>query len=437
MPTHSAKARKLLKQRKAKVVYLKPFTIQLNYETTEYTQNMTLGIDPGYLNVGFSVVSDKKEYISGEVKLLQGMRERLEERSSYRRNRRGRLRYRKPRFDNRKIEKGWLAPSIQHKLDSHVRIIEKMKRVLPIQNVVIEVANFDIEKIKNPDISGVEYQQGEQMNFWNVREYVLHRDKHQCQNPNCKNKAKEFILQVHHIVFRSNGGTDAPNNLITLCTKCHTPANHKKGKFLYEWQTNKPKLKSFKDSTCMTTLRWRLINMEDAKVTYGYITKSKRIGLGIEKTHNNDAFVVAGGNQQKRCEPITFQQIRRNNRSLERFWDAQYIDVRTSEKVKAAELNCGRTTRNKNENGENLRIYRGQKVREGHRRIRRQRYFYQPNDLVKFEGQVCRVVGTVSNGKSVRLDIGRYPTPSKLTLYKFAKGLVAMQSFIYLIASFI
>lgn len=287
MTTHPAKARKLLKANRAKVVTTNPFTIQLNYETTEYTQDNTLGVDSGYLHIGFSCVTEKKEVLSGEVNLLKGVSERLSDRRMYRTQRRSRKRYRKPRFDNRKAskKKGWLAPSVQHKLDSHSRFIEKLKKYLPITKTVIEVANFDIQQIKNPEIKGIEYQQGEQWGFWNVREYVLHRDHHKCQNPTCKNKAKQPILEVHHIVFRDNGGTNAPSNLITLCSKCHTPANHKKGKFLYEWQFSKPKLKRFKDSTFMSMVRWRLASIEGAKITYGYITKTKRIRLGLEKTH--------------------------------------------------------------------------------------------------------------------------------------------------------
>lgn len=428
MPTHPAKARKLLKAKKASVITTSPFVIQLNYETTEHTQDVTLGTDSGYLHIGFSCVTEKKEVLSGEVDLLKDMSERITDRSMYRSQRRSRKRYRKPRFNNRKAskKKGWLAPSVQHKLDSHIRLIGKLRKHLPITKTVIEVANFDIQQIKNPEIKGIEYQQGEQWGFWNVREYVLHRDNHKCQNPNCKNKSKQPILEVHHILFKDNGGTDAPNNLITLCSKCHTPANHKKGKFLYEWQFNKPKLNSFKDSTFMSIVRWRLAGIEDAKITYGYITKTKRIRLGIEKTHYNDAFVIAGGTEQQRSKPLNFVQGRRNNRSLEKFYDAKYIDNCTGEKVAAAELNCGRRTRNKNHNGENLRIYRGQKVSNGQRRIRKGRYFYQPNDLVWYEGKICRVVGTINKGKNVKLDNKKNPNPNKLKPYKFHKGIVVV-----------
>ena len=118
----------------------------------------------------------------------------------YRTQRRNRLRYREPRFDNRNKDDGWLAPSIQHKLDSHVRFVEKIKELLPISKVIVEVANFDIQRINNSNIEGELYQQGE-LGFWNLREYVLHRDGHKCQNPDCKNRSKQMILEVHHIGF--------------------------------------------------------------------------------------------------------------------------------------------------------------------------------------------------------------------------------------------
>jgi len=102
MTTSNAKARILLKSKKAIVKELKPFTIQLTYETeTHYIQNITLDIDSGYNNIGFSAITNKKELITGELKLLQGMKERLLEKTMYRKQRRSRLRYRKSRWNNR------------------------------------------------------------------------------------------------------------------------------------------------------------------------------------------------------------------------------------------------------------------------------------------------------------------------------------------------
>ncbi|HUW64467.1 MAG TPA: RRXRR domain-containing protein, partial [Spirochaetia bacterium] len=125
-----------------------PFTIQLLYECNHYTQPVTLGVDSGYAVVGFSAVSAGKELIAGECELLDGQVERNKERLMYRRQRRSRKRYRAPRFDNRKKPEGWLAPSIQHKLDSHVRLVEKISAILPVTEVIIEVAAFDIQAIK-------------------------------------------------------------------------------------------------------------------------------------------------------------------------------------------------------------------------------------------------------------------------------------------------
>ena len=136
MPTSNAKARKLLKQKKAKVVSLRPFVVKLTYKTkTEYTQKLNLGVDSGYSNIGFSVIDAKQEYIAGEVKLLEGMKKRLLEKASYRRIRRSRLRYRKARWNNRvkSKKKGWLAPSLKHKLDTHIKFIDYLKNILPIE----------------------------------------------------------------------------------------------------------------------------------------------------------------------------------------------------------------------------------------------------------------------------------------------------------------
>lgn len=423
MPTNPAKARILLKQQKAKVTTVKPFTIQLLYDTTDFIQPVILNVDSGYLNIGISAKTDKEELLSGELKLLQGMKERIYERSMYRKNRRQRLRYRKAKWNNRKKSQGWLAPSIQHKLDSHIRFIDKLHKLLPINKIKIEVANFDIQKIKNPDIQSIEYQQGDMLGFWNVREYVLHRDNHQCQNPNCKNKDKNPILEVHHLNYRINGATERPDDLITLCNKCHTPENHKG--FLRSW---KPKLKNFKDATFMSMVRWIMVNKLNEKYnveySYGYITKNNRINLHLGKTHYNDAYCISGTFSNKRVTPIFFEQIKRNNRSLETFKDAQYIDKRTGEKVNASILNCGRTTRNKNKDGENLRKYRGEKIRYGIRSIRKQHYFYQPGDLIKYENKIFTVKATQNKGKYVSLkEIKKVPRIDLLAPYKFRKGI--------------
>lgn len=253
MPCHSARSRLLLKQGKAKVVKRTPFTIQLLYGSSGYKQ------------------------------------------------------------PDRKKSEGWLAPSIQHKLDSHIRIVHQVKAVLPVSQINVAVAAFDIQKIRNPGIEGAGYQDGAQKDFWNTREYVLYRDGHKCQH--CKGKSKDKILEVHHIVSRQVGG-DSPNNLITLCKACHDKVP--RGKIVLKIKPSN----SFKAETFMTMVRWRLVDQLRAlgnvvNHTYGYVTKSGRIALGLAKSHTNDAFVIAGGSGQRRSLlQYLVQQVRKCSRKL-------------------------------------------------------------------------------------------------------------------------
>lgn len=421
MPTNRhGKVRILLKQKLACVVKNKPFTIRLLYDTKEYIQPISLGIDSGYTYIGYSAITKDKELISGEVILLSGQSERLKERAMYRRQRRARLRHRKPRFNNRKRDEGWLAPSMQHKYDSHIRFIEGLKKILPITHITIEVANFDTHRLKNPSISGSDYQNGEQKGFFNLREYIFHRDNHTCQI--CG--SSDAILEVHHIGFWKKDSSNRPANLMSACVKCHVPKNHQEGAILWGL---KPINKGFKEATFMSMIRWRLVNSFGCNYTYGYITKSNRTKLGLDKSHSNDAFVIAGGNAQVRTLNTNFTQIRRNNRSLEKFYDAKYIDSRTGEKVSGQQLFSGRRCRNKNLNTENFRHYRKEKVSKGRRSIRTKRYFYQPNDLVKLNNVIYTVKGTQNKGVYVALKGQKKVVKTELlTPYKFMSGLVAV-----------
>ena len=239
MPCTKAKARKLLKKNRAKIVKYTPFTIQLLFECENKVQSINLGVDTGSKFIGLSATTKDKELYSSEIELRDDISKLLATRRQNRCTRRSRLRYRKPRFNNRtkRKNKGWLAPSIEQKIQSHFRAIKDVHKILPIDKIIVETASFDIQKIKNPAISSSEYQEGEQLGFWNVREYVLFRDGHKCIN--CSGKSKDKILQVHHILSRKVGG-NSPSNLITLCKTCHD--NYHKGKI--ELKVKKPK--SFK-----------------------------------------------------------------------------------------------------------------------------------------------------------------------------------------------
>ena len=313
MPCTPRKARLLLKQGKAKVVKRTPFTIQLLYGSSGYKQPINLGVDAGSKHIGISATTEKKVLFEAEVELRNDIVELLADRRQYRKSRRSRkTRYRKARFSNRKKPDGWLAPSVQHKIDSHIKIIEKIHKILPISQVIIEVAQFDIQKIKNPDIQGKEYQQGEQLGFWNVREYVLWRDGHKCQGrKGCTNK----VLNVHHIESRKTGG-DAPNNLITLCETCHR--DYHAGKL----KLNLKRGQSYRDATFMGIMRLAVYNKlkelyQNVKLTYGYITKHKRIEAGLEKSHMVDARCISGN---PLAEPLDsyycFKFVRGQNRQL-------------------------------------------------------------------------------------------------------------------------
>ena len=159
MPTTPQKARRLLSAGKATVVHRTPVTIRLTYATGEATQPITLGVDSGYLHAGLSAVSEKAELYAADVELRSDIVKLNSERRTYRRARRNRKTwYRQPRFLNRRKPEGWLAPSIQHKLDSQVKLIARVKTLLPISRLVVEVASFDLQKIQNPAIEGIGYQ---------------------------------------------------------------------------------------------------------------------------------------------------------------------------------------------------------------------------------------------------------------------------------------
>lgn len=316
MPCKEAKARKLLKSSKAKVIKREPFTIQLLFECENQTQDIMLGVDAGSRHIGLSATTAKKELYSADVELRNDVSGLISTRRQNRRARRNRkTRHRKARFKNRKKEDGWLTPSIRQKIQCHLKAVEDVHKILPITKITVETAGFDIQKIKNPDIEGKEYQHGEQLGFWNVREYVLFRDGHTCQC--CKGKSKDNILNVHHIESRKTGG-DAPNNLITLCETCHSG--------YHNGTVRLPKTihrgMRFKDAAFMGVMRWKFYEelkkiYPDVNMTYGYITKNTRIRNNLPKTHYVDARCISGN---PLAEPSGYyycwKKVRRHNRQI-------------------------------------------------------------------------------------------------------------------------
>ena len=312
MPCSPRKARVLLKEGKAKVASRTPFTIQLTTATGESKQEVSLGIDAGSKIIGLSATTKDEVLFEGEVILRNDIVDLLATRRLLRHGRRNRkTRYRKARFDNRRKPEGWLAPSIRNKIDTHLRVVDMVRKILPVTKTIVEVAQFDIQKIKNPDILGKDYQHGDQMGFWNLREYTLWRDGHRCHGrKGCQNK----ILNVHHIESRKVGG-DAPNNLITLCEDCHQ--DYHAGRLKLDLKRGE----SFRDAAFMGIMRWAFYNQlkeryPNVHLTYGYITKHTRIDHELDKSHRVDARCISGNPSAIPDVWYLFRQVRGQNRQL-------------------------------------------------------------------------------------------------------------------------
>jgi 5-methylcytosine-specific restriction endonuclease McrA len=296
MPCSARKARILIKKGEACVVKINPFfVIQLKKATGEQVQKCSIGIDTGYKNVGFSVVTIKKEIAAGILILDQKTSDRLAERRMYRRNRRNKLWYRPPRFNNRVhySKKSWLPPSTQRRFDTQVRFIKKLQDLIPSNKLTVEVGNFDIQKIENPDIAGIQYQQGSLFGYQNMRNFLMAREHVKCQL--CGKKfSKRSGPHIHHVISRAQGGTDREKNLALLHEKCHTKLH--KNKLFHLLKPNK----QYKDALFMNIIRWRFREVFPyCHLTYGNETFIKRNYLRLEKTHYNDAFVIAGGIKSK------------------------------------------------------------------------------------------------------------------------------------------
>ena len=329
MPTiRYGRVRRLIRKGLAVVVDCRPFTIQLNYDTPNGVQEVSLGVDAGTKHVGFSATTKKKVLFEAELLLRSDIVEKLSTRREFRRARRNRkTRYRKSRFLNRTRSKkpGWIAPSVRQKVDSHIHWISKIRKFLPISKITVETAQFDTQLLKAleqglPLPQGTDYQKGDQLGFWNVREYVLFRDGHKCQY--CKGKSKDTKLHVHHIESRKTGG-DAPNNLITLCSACH--AMYHLGEI--ELPKTARRGTSLRDAAQMGIMRKTLFNRLKEEIgevipcfdTYGYITKSTRSKYGLPKEHVIDARCISGN--PGACSDgkyLIIRKLRANNRQLHR-----------------------------------------------------------------------------------------------------------------------
>lgn len=346
MPTTSARARRMLDKGKAVVAIRMPFTIQLTYQIDDpQTQEVVVGLDTGSKALGVAAVGNGTVLFAGEVQLRtfakhNGRESAVAERAMLRRSRWSRkTRYRKPRFLNRPRTKckgcggntpkssrkgggraklcrpcaqaghpryahidqkpGWISPTLRSKKHWHVRAVKDLGKLLPVSRVVVEIADWDIQKIRNPDLEGEAYQQGELRGYENARSYVLARDEWKCLY--CRGESGDCRLTADHIVPRSRGGTNRPDNLATACRTCN---DQKGNRTAEEWgrpdvqrllRKNELNFKHMAHVGAIKThVLYELSQLWSTDTTYGYLTRIKRRDhLGLPKCHAYDAVAVA------------------------------------------------------------------------------------------------------------------------------------------------
>lgn len=325
MPCKPQKARVLLQEGKATVVKKVPFTIRLLYGSSGYKQSVSLGMDAGSRHIGIVATTEKKVLYAEELSPRNDVVKLLSVRRQNRRARRNRkTRYRQARFDNRVSSKpkGWIAPSVQVKIQEHISAVLRIQKVLPLTEIHVETAEFDTQRLKavsegKPVPVGTDYQKGEMYDQYNVRQYVLFRDGYKCK---CCGKHGEGVkLHVHHKESRQTGG-DTPNNLITLCEDCHK-ALHAGTKQLLDDKAKRGK--SYRDSAFMGIMRKAMVSqlreLIDIPVTetYGYVTKYYRELYHVEKSHINDAVMISKNFEAESDDTYyVFKAVRHHNRQL-------------------------------------------------------------------------------------------------------------------------
>lgn len=311
MPCSEKRARKLLQVGRAKVHRIVPFTIRLTDRRVAQStlQPLRLKIDPGSRVTGLAVVRELTMAEGGSpavsvVALLElhhrgmGIRAAMLSRSQRRRQRRGRLRHRPSRYNNRRRPRGWLPPSLKHRIETTRSWVQRLQRWAPLGAISQEVNRFDLQKLENPEIQGVEYQQGTLAGY-EVREYLLEKFERRCVYCNTSN----VPLQIDHIQPKSRGGTDRVSNLTLACARC----NQRKGaRPIEQFLARRPALlrrvqgqakACLRDAAVMNATRWKLAEALRAmglplELWSGGRTKWNRTRLLVPKTHALDAACV-------------------------------------------------------------------------------------------------------------------------------------------------
>ena len=269
----------------------------------ESIQSATLMIDPGKSFTGLAIVRDDQHnnrtvLFCATIRHRNDVKKRLTQRASFRRTRRGRLRFRKPRFSNRRRPVGWLTPSLRSRLDNTLTWVSRLSALVAISDIHIETAQFDAQRLRDPEIHGKDYQQGP-LYRTTLRAFVIHRDNSTCRY--CGKKAKP--VELDHVIPRSNGGPNTPWNLVVACHKCNQRKNNKSlAEFLkrqpqrladIEAQLQKPLASAAHMNVIIPELLRRLrqqghhVTEHDAAQT-----AANRQTLNVAKDHHIDAAVL-------------------------------------------------------------------------------------------------------------------------------------------------
>ena len=309
MPCHPARARQLLKKGRARVHKEVPFTIRIVDREDGEVQSVRIKVDPGSKVTGIAIVREEGDTQHvlhlAEITHKGGVvHKRMQQRANYRgRRRSANLRYRAPRFSNRKrkyrkAKDGWLPPSLQSRVDNVSSWIARYQKLYPVSSISVEQARFDTQKLQNPEISGAEYQQGTLLGY-ETREYLLEKWDRKCAY--CD--VEKVPLQIEHIVAKARGGSNRISNLTLACRKCnqkkgadpieHFLADDPKRLAKIKAQTKKP----LRDAAAMNATRNVLVRVLEntglpVEVSTGGRTKYNRERLGIPKTHALDAACV-------------------------------------------------------------------------------------------------------------------------------------------------
>lgn len=293
-PCHPAVARKLLKQGRAAVLRMYPFTIILKEAKKVQPQDIRLKIDPGSKVTGLAILHKNRVIWAAELEHRgQQISAKLLERRQLRRSRRYRkTRYRKLRFDNRRRPEGWLPPSLESRVANIVTWVNRLMKLCPISAISLELVKFDTQKLQNPEIKGVEYQRGELFGY-EIREYLLEKWGRKCAYCGREN----VPLEVEHIIPKSRGGTDRVSNLTLACRDC----NLKKGNLTAEEfgfpEVQRQAREPLKDAAAVNAIRWTIYErLKETNLPIecgtGGVTKYNRSRLGLPKEHWIDAACI-------------------------------------------------------------------------------------------------------------------------------------------------